>query len=117
MLNVMDKFLAMGMSIDDVIARSTWNPAREIKHEDLGQLSVGAGADVAVLRLERGQFGLVDMYGARMDSTQRLICELTIRDGRIVYDLNGVSRPEWTTLPKNYGPIGDAKWDALNPVK
>jgi dihydroorotase len=116
MLNVMDKFLAMGMSIDDVIARSTWNPAREIKHEDLGHLSVGAGADVAVLRLERGHFGLVDMYGARMDSTQRLVCELTIRDGRIVYDLNGVSRPEWTTLPKNYGPIGDAKWDALNPA-
>jgi dihydroorotase len=116
MLNVMDKFLAMGMSIDDVIARSTWNPAREIKHEDLGHLSVGAGADVAVLRLERGRFGLVDMYGARMDSSQRLVCELTIRDGRIVYDLNGVSRPEWTTLPKNYGPIGDAKWDALNPA-
>jgi dihydroorotase len=117
MLNVMDKFLAMGMSIDEVIARSTWNPAREIKHEDLGHLSVGAGADVAVLRIERGQFGLVDMYGARMDSNQRLVCELTIRDGRIVYDLNGVSRPEWTTLPKDYGPIGDAKWDALNPVK
>jgi dihydroorotase len=116
MLNVMDKFLAMGMSIDEVIARSTWNPAREIKHDDLGHLSVGAGADVAVLRLERGQFGLVDMYGARMDSTQRLVCELTIRDGRIVYDLNGVSRPEWTTLPKNYGPIGDAKWDGLNPA-
>jgi len=116
MLNVMDKFLAMGMSIDQVIARSTWNPAREIKHEDLGHLSVGAGADVAVLRLERGQFGLVDMNGARMDSTQRLVCELTLRDGRIVYDLNGMSRPEWTTLPKNYGPIGDAKWDALNPA-
>jgi dihydroorotase len=116
MLNVMDKFLAMGMSIDEVIARSTWNPAREIKHDDLGHLSVGAGADVAVLRLEHGQFGLVDMYGARMDSTQRLSCELTIRDGRIVYDLNGVSRPEWTTLPKNYGPVGDAKWDALNPA-
>jgi len=117
MLNVMDKFLAMGMSIDEVIARSTWNPAREIKHEDLGHLSVGAGADVAVLRIERGQFGLVDMYGARMDSNQRLVCELTIRDGRIVYDLNGVSRPEWTTLPKDYGPIGNGKWDALNPVK
>jgi dihydroorotase len=115
MLNVMDKFLAMGMSIDDVITRSTWNPAREIKHEDLGHLSVGAGADIAVLRLERGRFGLVDMYGARMDSTERLVCELTIRDGRIVYDLNGISRPEWTTLPKNYGPIGDPKWDALNP--
>ena len=41
MLNVMDKFLAMGMSLDDVIARSTWNPAREIKQDELGHLSVG----------------------------------------------------------------------------
>ena len=41
MLNVMDKFLAMGMSLDDVILRSTWNPAREIKHEEFGHLSTG----------------------------------------------------------------------------
>src|SRR5947207_12362835 len=54
MLNVMDKFLAMGMSLDDVIVRSTWNPAREIKQEQLGHLSVDAIADVAVLRLETG---------------------------------------------------------------
>ena len=63
MLNVMDKFLAMGLSLDDVMARSTWNPAREIKQDGLGHLSVGAVADVAVLRLERGHFGLVDMNG------------------------------------------------------
>ena len=66
MLNVMDKFLAMGMSLDDVILRSTWNPAREVGHEDLGHLSVGAAADVTVIRLEKGTFGFVDMYGARM---------------------------------------------------
>jgi len=54
MLNVMDKFLAMGMPLDGVIARSTWNPAKEIRHEELGNLSVDAPADVAVLRLEKG---------------------------------------------------------------
>ena len=37
MLNVMDKFLAMGMSLDQVILRSTWNPAKEIHREDPGQ--------------------------------------------------------------------------------
>jgi len=116
MLNVMDKFLAMGMSIDDVIARSTWNPAREIRQESLGHLSTGAIADVAVLRLERGRFGLVDMYGARMDATERLVCELTVKDGKVVYDLNGVSRPDWKSLPANYGPAGDARWDGLNPA-
>jgi dihydroorotase len=116
MLNVMDKFLAMGMSLDDVIARSTWNPAREIKQDGLGHLSVGAVADVAVLRVEKGKFGFVDMYGARMDGTERLVCELTVKDGKIVYDLNGISRPDWNSLPSKYGPIGDAKWDGLNPA-
>src|SRR3954467_943611 len=82
MLNVMDKFLAMGLSLDDVVARATWNPAKEIHHEELGNLSVGAPADVTVLRVERGVFGFTDMYGARMDGDQRLTAELTLRDGK-----------------------------------
>jgi dihydroorotase len=116
MLNVMDKFLAMGVPLDEVIARSTWNPAREIKQDALGHLSVGALADVAVLRVEKGRFGLVDMNGARMDSTERLMCELTVRDGKVVYDLNGISRPDWRTLPADYGRTGDARWDGLTPA-
>ena len=116
MLNVMSKFLAMGLSLDAVIVRSTWNPAREIKQEGLGHLSVGAVADVAVLRLERGRFGLVDMYGARMDATERLTCELTVRDGKVVYDQNGLSRPDWQSLPKDYRQTGDARWDGINPI-
>jgi len=116
MLNAMDKFLAMGMSLDDVILRSTWNPAREIGHEDLGHLSVGAPADIAVIRLENGSFGFVDMYGARLRGTQRLTCELTFRDGKVVYDLNGMTRPDWNTLPRDYRQTGDARWDAITPA-
>ena len=116
MLNVMDKFLAMGMTAEDVIARSTWNPAREIHHEELGNLSVGAPADVAVLRLETGKFGFTDMYGARMDGARRFTCELTLRDGKVVYDLNGITRPDWTTLPPDYTRTGDAAWDAITPA-
>jgi len=116
MLNVMGKFLAMGQSLDDVIRESTWNPAKEIHHEELGNLSVGSPADVTVLRLENGKFGFTDMYGARMDGTQKLTCELTLRDGRVVYDLNGITRPDWTTLPPNYRQTGDAKWDAITPA-
>src|SRR5258707_11214740 len=76
MLNVMDKFLALGLRLDDVIRRSTWNPAREIKREDLGHLSVGALADVAVLRLESGRFGVVDSFGGRARGAQKVVCEL-----------------------------------------
>jgi dihydroorotase len=116
MLNVMGKFLAMGMSVDDVVVRSTWHPAREIKREELGNLSVGAAADITVLRLERGNFGFVDMYGARLKGNQKLVCELTLRDGKVVYDLNGMTRPDWNTLPKDYRQTGDARWDAVTPA-
>ena len=110
MLNVMGKFLALGMSLDDVVARSTWNPAREIKQEGLGHLSVGATADVAVLRVETGHYGFVDSFGARLRGTQRLACELTLRDGKVVYDLNGTARPDWDTLPRDYKTTSDPRW-------
>jgi dihydroorotase len=116
MLNVMGKFLAMGMTLDDVILRSTWNPAKEIHHDELGNLSVGAPADVAVLRLEKGSFGFTDMYGARLQGTSKLACELTLRNGKVVYDLNGITRPDWTTLPPNYTQTGNAAWDAITPA-
>src|SRR5262249_14805552 len=104
MLKVMDKFLAMGLSLEDVTLRSTWNPAKEIGHEELGHLSPGAAADIAVLRLEKGAFGFVDMYGARLKGTQKLTAELTLRDGRVVYDLDGLTRPDSDTLPRAYRP-------------
>ena len=111
MLNVMSKFLALGLSLDEIIERSTWNPARAIKQQQLGHLSPGAIADVAVLRLEKGDFGFLDIYNARLKGTQRLTCEMTLKDGKIVYDLNGLGRPDWTALPKDYRDTGDPRWD------
>jgi dihydroorotase len=109
-LNVMSKFLNMGMSLYYVVYRSTWNPARMIHREQLGHLSVGSLADIAVLRVERGQFAFVDSYGARMDGTERLVCELTVASGRVVYDLNGRTRERWDRLGE-YQPQGDPSWD------
>jgi dihydroorotase len=102
-LNVMSKFLVLGMPLDQVIQASTWNPAREIQHEELGNLTVGSVADIAVLRLEKGQFGYIDTNNARLKGTQRLVCELTMKNGRVAYDLNGLSRDDWDKLPPNYG--------------
>jgi len=117
MTNVMSKFLVMGMPLDEVVAKSTWNPACEIHHEELGNLSVGSPADVTVLKLEQGSFGYTDMYGARLKGDKKLVAELTLRDGKVVYDLNGITRPDWTTLPKNYQQSGDARWDAITPAQ
>jgi dihydroorotase len=110
MLNVMSKFLNLGVSLDDVIRMSTSNPAHEIKHDELGSLSVGADADVAVLQLEKGKFGFVDTNGARMAGNEKLTCELTVRDGRVVWDLNGISREDWTGLG-HYSRQGSPVWD------
>lgn len=93
MLTTMSKFLAMGMDLRSVITASTWNPAKEIKREELGNLSVGAGADIAILSIRKGKFGLYDYTGYKLETDKKLECELTIRDGRIVYDLNGIADP------------------------
>jgi dihydroorotase len=111
MLNVMSKFLNIGLTLDDVIARSTWTPARTIKREDLGHLSVGAVADLAVLRREKGSFGFVDVFGARLRGSRKLTCELTILDGRVVWDLNGLTRQDWDRLPPGYPSQADPRWD------
>jgi len=117
MLNVMDKFLAMGLPLETVIQESTWNPAKEIKREELGNLSVGAIADVAVLRVENGKFGFVDHNSARFDGTRKLVCELTIKGGKVVYDLNGITRERWDKLPSNYDKQGDPRWDSFAPPR
>jgi len=93
MLTCMSKFLAMGVPLNEVIAESTWNPAKEIKRQELGNLSVGTEADVAILGIRTGKFGLFDYTGHILEASRKLECEMTIRAGAIVYDLNGRARP------------------------
>ena len=93
--NVMSKFMAMGMSLQDVVARATWAPANVINRKDLGNLTVGSDADVAVFSLRKGDFGFIDIRGTRLKGTQKLETELTVRSGKIVWDLNGISTPAW----------------------
>ena len=100
MLNVMSKFLALGAAArrrDRAIdlepgaarsSRSSWDISRWARP-----------ADVAVLRVDRGNFGFLDSFGARMAGNQRLSCEMTLRDGKVVYDLNGLAGPEWNRAP------------------
>ena len=96
MANVMSKFLAVGMSLQDVILRSTWNPAQVIQRPDLGHLSVGAEADLAVFNVREGKFGYTDVRKIAVTGTKKLEAELTIRAGKVVWDLNGLSGQKWT---------------------
>ena len=73
MLNVMSKFMAMGLTLQQVVADTTWHPATEIQRPELGNLSVGAPADVAVLSEEHGKFGFLDMDNTKLMGDTRLI--------------------------------------------
>jgi dihydroorotase len=98
MANVMSKVLNLGSPIAEVIQMSTWNPARQIKRSDLGHLDVGSEADIAVLRVDRGRFGFIDSAGAGNSGNQSIVAELTLRKGRVVWDLNGRAAESWKTF-------------------
>ena len=91
MATTMSKFLVMGMSLFDVIRLSTCDAAKVINRPQHGHLTVGAAADVAVLNLAHGDFGYLDSFDGHLAGDRRLICELTILDGTIVWDWNGRS--------------------------
>jgi dihydroorotase len=98
-LNVADKMLVLGQTVPQVMEEMTAAPAHEIRHEELGNLSIGATADVAAFSTERGKFGLVDMYNQRKNGEHKLACQLTVRAGKVVYDLNGISSDVWDEPP------------------
>ena len=95
LLNVMSKFLNMGLNLKEVITSVTWDAAKSIKKENLGNLSVGSIADITILNLREGDFGFIDTKNKKMNGTKKLECELTIKDGKIVYDLNGLASLKW----------------------
>jgi len=91
MVNVMSKLLNIGLTLQEVITASTWNPAQIIKRPEHGHLTVGSLADVAVFSLDNGKFGFIDVDGNKITGDKRLTCQLTVLDGRVVWDLNGLA--------------------------
>ena len=98
MIETMSKFLNLGMSLSEVINSATWRPAQSIKRPDLGNLSVGSDADIAIIGIRRGEFGFVDTRNNRLAGDRRLEAEVTIRAGRVVWDLNGLAA--WGQEPR-----------------
>lgn len=99
MLNVMSIFMTMGMDLPAIIKASTWTPAKVIKREELGNLSVGSGADIAIIGIREGNFGFFDILGFRVEGKKKFECQITVRNGKVVYDLNGLTTP--LNIPKN----------------
>lgn len=99
----MSKLMAIGLPLPEAILRATWNPARIIGRSDLGHLSPGAEADIAIFRLEEGNFGFRDSDDGRVSGRQRLTCEMTFKAGRPVWDWNSRLGVDYRNLGPNYG--------------
>ena len=101
MLHTMGKFYNMGMPLEEVIARSTHIPAKVINRPELGTLSLGSCADIAVISIIEGDFDYIDNGNAKIKGTSKFDCRMTIREGKIVFDGYGMSMPLWEEAPKD----------------
>ena len=90
MTNVMSKFMALGLALKDVVQIATWNAAQGINHEELGNIKVGNVADLAIFKVSEGTFGFTDSGGNTIPGSRKVEMEMTVRDGKIVWDLNGL---------------------------
>jgi dihydroorotase len=95
MLNLMSKYLNMGMQAEDIIQRASWGAATAIKRPDLGNLSPGSEADIAIIKVLDGKFGFLDAGGFKLEGNKKFQAEMTIRAGKIVWDLNGMAGVPW----------------------
>jgi dihydroorotase len=95
MSNVMSKLLNLGMTLEEVVAASTWEPAKIINREELGHLSIGAVADISIFQIVEGDFGFVDVVNKKVNGDKKIICELTILGGNVVWDLNGLNSEQY----------------------
>ena len=91
MANVMSKFMAMGLSLEQVVEIATWNAAKGIGHSELGNLKEGNPADIVLFRLREGVFGFMDSAGNSISGSRKLEIEMTVRQGKVVWDLNGLA--------------------------
>lgn len=103
MTTTMSKFLVMGMPLQTVVQKSTIDAARVIDRSQHGHLSIGAPADVAVLRLLNGSFGYTDSVGGYLHGDRRLTCELTLKGGDVVWDWNGYAGTDYRQMPTPLG--------------
>ena len=105
MTETMSKFLAVGLSLEDVILRTTANPAKALGMADtLGAIAVGREADLSVLDVVEGGWEFTDASGAQFRGTQAIIPVVTIRAGEVI-------APDWGPHPWGWlpapGPRGD----------
>jgi dihydroorotase len=103
--NVMSKFIAMGLTMEQVVERTTVGPAKAIRRPELGSIEEGGTADLAVLELRTGKFAFLDAGHAKLSAGKELRAILTVRNGSVVWDSEGLSLTHW----RDAGPYSNYK--------
>ena len=84
MATTISKFLYLGLSMDDALAKATAYPARVLGMSDqIGSLKTGASGDAVVFRLESGSFDFLDSNNLVRTGSQRLVPVKVIRSGKV----------------------------------
>jgi dihydroorotase len=81
----LSKFLNLGMSLEETIARATVRAADMLGEPDLGRLQVGKMADLTLLALREGQFEFVDARKQVLEGAQKLEAVGTVFEGKVVH--------------------------------
>lgn len=72
LLRTMTKFLALGLPLGEVVARTTVNAAHALRRPDLGTLTPGATGDASIVALADHPIGLEDVLGEVVSYSLRL---------------------------------------------
>ena len=97
----LSKFLNLGMSLSDVIDRASRRPAAAMGRPDLGTLSVGAPGDLAIFRLDEGEFTFHDVAMEARSGERQLVCTATLVDGQPLPRLPERDPAIWALLPEH----------------
>jgi dihydroorotase len=96
----LSKFLNLGMSLPDVIERATSRPAAAMRRPDLGTLKPGSVADIALFRIEEGDFTFHDIFMNARTGGKRLISTQTLVDGAVLPRTPERELAPWAVLPE-----------------
>ena len=101
----LSKFLALGMSLPEVIERATVAPARIIGRPELGTLAVGTPADLALFELVDGDFTFYDVEMQARKGDKLLVNTLTLKDGQPLPRVPESALQPWAVLAEHQRPI------------
>ncbi len=84
LLGGLNKLVTLGMPLADAVARATVNPARVLRDDTIGVLSVGNAANITVLDTVAGDWTFRDSEGATITTRERVVPSLVFKDGEVI---------------------------------